>query len=201
MRAVTDSDHDHMYGKLSAVTWPSSRSGRWATSAVLAGLSIMAGCSSPTINGQVPSLGRDGDGALYLIGRPCESVDLTALAIVEVASGGAETPVLRIEFEQPTSAWDVIIPLDPLDVDQSGFVLETFDEAGLATALANTGDGYRVLSETLSADGSSGRSLDPFRPGALSANAAFDYEDMIENPADYGCPRGKGKPWADAFDG
>jgi hypothetical protein len=161
---------------------------------------VVACDSGPTLDGTSPGVGRDANGDLTLIAEPCSSTDLTALAIVEIGDDGGEDPVLRLEFDPPMNAWDVIVLLDPLDLDQPGFAVEVLDEDALAAALENTGESYQVLTELrFRTDGSTERYLTPFTPGLLSNNQAFDFDELIEDPASYECPRG-GKPWREAFE-
>ena len=164
--------------------------------AAVASLAFVAGCSPSDVDWSSPSVGRDSDGTLYLIGAPCSSNDLTALSIVEAST---ERPVLRIEFAEPTMAWDVIIPLDPLDVDDMD--VAALDEAVFDEAMSSTGDEFEIVSEIRSRiDGSERREVTPFRPGLLPNNAATDYDEIIDDPAGVGCPRG-GQPWGDVFSG
>jgi hypothetical protein len=48
--------------------------------------------------------------------------------------------------------------------------------------------------------GGTERFLTTFRPGLLPRNAAFDFDEIIEDPAAYSCPRGDAKPWRDVFE-
>jgi len=85
----------------------------------------------------------------------------------------------------------VVVPLDPLDLDQPGFTVETFDEARFALALENTGDEYQVLTKIV---------FIPEGANVLSDNQAFDFDVLIENPADHACPRGGSEPWRGVFE-
>jgi hypothetical protein len=163
---------------------------------------LVAACESgPTLDGYDAGLGRSPDGDLMLIGGPCSSEKVTALAIVEVGDDGAEDPVIRIELDRPTNAWDVVVPLDPLDLDQPGMVVALFDEDRYSLALDSTDGSFQVLTETVFLpDGSTDRFLVPFTPGLLGANEAFDFDVLIEDATTYSCARGDSKPWRDAFE-
>jgi hypothetical protein len=114
---------------------PLRRSGALAAIAILGAVS--SSCESgPTLYGNLPSVGRDEQGALTLIGIPCSGEVMTAVAIVAVDEDGSETPALRLGLEPPMDAWDVVVPLDPLELDRPEYIVEVFDEDLFADSLA-----------------------------------------------------------------
>jgi len=128
-------------------------------------MSLSACDSDSTMYGDQPSIGRDADGDLILIGIPCSGLALDAISIVSVSEDGSEEPVLRIGLEPPMDARAVVVPLDPLDLDRPGFEVEVFDEAGFAEALEATGDDYQILIESSDGiDGSNVRSVIALSP-------------------------------------
>ena len=163
----------------------------------LAAAGALAGCSSTDVDWTSPSVGRADDGALFLLGAPCSSTDLTALSIVDTAD---DRPVLRLEFGEPVMAWDVVVGLDPIVVDRPGVETAVLDEVGLAAAVASDGGAFEIVSETRArVDGSTSRAVAPFGPASLPAGAATDFDVIVADAADVSCPRGPGRPWADVF--
>lgn len=158
---------------------------------------VANGCSSTDVDWSGPSVGRADDGSLFLLGAPCSSTDLASLSIVDASN---DRPVLRIEFDEPVMAWDVVVGLDPVDVDQPGFDVTALDGVGLAAAVASEGGEYAIVSEQRArVDGSTSQSVTPFGPAALPEGSATDFDVIVDDAAEVSCPRGPGRPWADVF--
>jgi len=147
--------------------------------------------AGPTLEGLSAGLGRSAERDLTLVAGPCSGEDVTAISIIVEGDDGTDGSVLRIRLESPMPVFRVVVPLDPLDLDQPGFTVETFDEARFAVALENTGDEYQVLTKIVAI---------PEGANVLSDNQAFDFDVLIENPADHACPRGGSEPWRGVFE-